>query len=101
MNEYGVILVIITLIGLIASIVTPMLKLSKVITTLTVTVDNLQKTIDKQESDNRRSHDRLWDKTREIEKKDDEQDGKLQEHEHRIKDMERRGRAKSESASQG
>ena len=41
MNEWGVVLVIISLVGLIATIVTPLLKLNTSITKLNVTMENL------------------------------------------------------------
>ncbi len=80
-NEWVIVTVIIALVGLFIAIATPLVKLIKAITTLTCATDGLRLQMEKQETDNRRSHDRLWDKNR-------EQDATLDDHETRIHTME-------------
>lgn len=77
MTEWGVVGVIAALVALGAAIVTPLIKLTKAITALTINVSAMQKTIEGQKADNKASHDRLW-------RRSDEHDAKLSDHETRI-----------------
>ena len=69
------------LIGGIISIVTPIVKLTKSITELTVKVDGFARQIEQQSVKSKESHERLWIHN-------EEQDEKLQEHEIRISNLE-------------
>ena len=69
------------LIGGIGSIVTPIVKLTKSITELTVKVDDFARQIEQQSVRSKEAHKRLWEHN-------EEQDDKLQEHEIRISNLE-------------
>ena len=69
------------LIGGIISIVTPIVKLTKSITELTVKVDDFSHQIEQQSVRSKEAHKRLWEHN-------EEQDDKLQEHEIRISNLE-------------
>ena len=69
------------LIGGIVSIVTPIVKLTKSITELTVKVDDFARQIEQQSVRSKEAHKRLWEHN-------EEQDDKLQEHEIRISNLE-------------
>lgn len=75
--EWQIVTVIVTLIGLGVTIVTPIVKLNTSITKLTSTVDHLAQQIADEEAQNAKSHDRIW-------KKEGEQDAQLGDHERRI-----------------
>ncbi|UOO38263.1 hypothetical protein IZU99_03125 [Oscillospiraceae bacterium CM] len=77
MTEWTVVGVIVALIGLIASIVTPMLKLNTSITKLTCAVETFQKNLDELIEKNSDSHTRLW-------QHNCRQDDTLNDHETRI-----------------
>ena len=83
MTEWGVVLVIIALVGLVVSIATPMVKLNGSITRLTVSLDKLIKDSDEQRRHSRDTHQRLWNKA-------EEQDRALCDHEARITTLERK-----------
>ena len=78
MTEWGVLGVIITVGGLLATVITPIINLTKSITKLTVVVENLSKDMESQ----RTSTKRLW-------AHNDEQDEKLCDHETRLQLLER------------
>lgn len=82
MNEWGVVLVIIALIGLVTAIVTPLLKLNTSITKLNVTLNNLDtlvcETKTKQETHEQESA-----------KKFENYEHRLTEHTIKIKNLER------------
>ena len=69
------------LIGGIVSIDTPIVKLTKSITELTVKVDDFARQIEQQSVRSKEAHKRLWEHN-------EEQDDKLQEHEIRISNLE-------------
>lgn len=77
MTEWGVFTVVAAIVAFVVALVTPMIKLTKTITTLAVVVENLRVTVDTNKSDNRASHDNIWDKSR-------EHDARLGDHENRI-----------------
>ena len=68
---------VITLFGFIVSIVTPILKLTKVMTQLTISVENLREVVDQMGAQNTESHKRIWEHN-------EDQDEKINNHEQRI-----------------
>ena len=78
MTEWGALGVIITVVGFLATVITPVINLTKSITKLTVVVESLSKDMDSQ----RNGTKRLWDHN-------DEQDAKLYDHETRIQILEK------------
>ena len=62
MNEWGVVEVIVTLVGFVITIATLLIKLNTSITKLTVVVEALQQTIEKEHNDNNEAHKRIWEK---------------------------------------
>lgn len=78
MTEWGVLGVIITVAGLLATVITPIINLTKSITKLTVVVENLVKDMELQRS----STKRLWGHI-------EEQDARLNDHETRIQLLEK------------
>lgn len=81
--EWQVVTVIIALSGFAISIITPIIKLTKSITTLTVTLKQVDSRLTAQEQSSKNSHKRLWEKN-------EEQDEKLNDHERRITLIERK-----------
>lgn len=82
MNEWGVVLVIISLIGLVTAIVTPLLKLNTAITKLNVTLTNLDSLVcesrEKQEKHEQESTEKF-----------EQYEHRLTEHSVKIKNLER------------
>lgn len=72
---------IIALVGFIIMISNPVIKLNSSIVKLNSSIENLQASLDRLEKDNKESHKRLWDYN-------NVQDKKLDDHEHRISDIE-------------
>ncbi len=83
MTEWGVVGVVIALVGFAATFLAPALKLNASITKLTVTVEQLVRDMSEQRERSREVHKRLWDKN-------DEQDKTLNDHETRITTLERK-----------
>lgn len=88
MNEWGVFLVIVALIGFVVSVSTPIIKLNTKITTLIVTLENLGNSfnevkgdIKEQKLDAAEEHEKLWHHNH-------KQDATLNDHEYRIKTLE-------------
>ena len=81
--EWQVVTVIIALSGFAISIITPIIKLTKSITTLTVTLKQVDSRLTAQEQSSKNSHKRLGEKN-------EEQDEKLNDHERRITLIERK-----------
>jgi len=77
MTEWAVVGVIVVLVGLLSSVIKPLLSLNKSIVTLTLTMAELQKSFDRFNGENADSHKRPW-------AKNDEQDKRLDDHERRI-----------------
>ena len=77
MTEWGVVGVIIALVGLGASVIKPVVSLTKAITQLTVVVEGLKADMDNQRQYSRESHKELWDHNT-------AQDKELEDHERRI-----------------
>ena len=81
MKEWDVVLVIIALVGLFASVIAPVVKLTKAISRLTTAMETVQKNVSELTTDNKSEHERIWGQSR-------EQDKKLCDHEARIRVME-------------
>lgn len=82
MTEWGVIIVIVTLVGLMATIIPPIVRLTRAITELTSTVKFMETQVSKLTADNDKSHQRIWDHN-------DKQDAQLDDHEKRIFGLEK------------
>ena len=80
--EWTIVTVIIALVGLGLAIIKPIVSLTQSITKLTVVVQTLQEDMSGLTTKNSQSHARLWDHN-------DAQDGRLDDHERRITDIER------------
>lgn len=81
--EWTVVTVVIALVGLGAAIVKPIVSLTRSITSLTVVVERVEKELASQARHSEQSHRRIW-------AKNEEQDGRLDDHEMRIDRLERR-----------
>ncbi len=81
MREWDVVGVIAALIALFSTMVAPIVKLTRAITKLTATMENMEKSVDELTANNRNAHERIWNHAR-------EQDEKLCDHETRIRVME-------------
>lgn len=81
MNEWNVIVMLITLGGGIIALVRPIVTLTKAITELTVTCKNLDGQFAAMQNKNTESHRRIWEHN-------DEQDERLNDHETRLQNIE-------------
>lgn len=72
---------IITLFGFLVSVVTPLTKLTKIMTELTISVEGLKEAIKQMGDKNTESHKRIWEHNT-------EQDELLENHEKRITKIE-------------
>lgn len=79
--EWEVFGVIVAIVGFLAMIMPPLIKLNGSITRLTVTMDRLVKDMDAQRERSHDAHKRLWEHN-------DEQDERLNQHETRITKLE-------------
>lgn len=77
MTQWEVYLVIVSLVGFAIAIGTPIIKLNTSITRLIDRLENLDKGLEELDAKNHKSHERIW-------QHNDEQDGKLEDHEKRI-----------------
>lgn len=75
--SWEIVLGIITLFGFVVSIVTPILKLTKVMTELIMSVDGLKNMFNQMSTRNEEKFKRIWEQI-------NEQDDKLNDHEKRI-----------------
>lgn len=73
---------LVALFGFLAAICGPLLKLNGNIVRLNDSLHVLQQAMDKIDADNEKSHKRIWEHN-------EEQDEKIEEHEHRINSLER------------
>ena len=80
MTEWGVVGVLIALLGLLATVVNPIITLTRSITKLTVVVERLSQDMETQ----RTSNGKLW-------AHNDEQDARISDHETRICLLEEKG----------
>lgn len=85
MTEWGVVLVIVTLLGFASGIITPLIKLNTAIVKLIDSVNTLDKSLGDLIESNTRTHKRLWDKL-------DEHDDTLNNHETRLTVIEKKER---------
>lgn len=74
---WEILLGIITLVGFLISIIGPILKLTKVMTELSISVTNLKDAVDQMGIKNSESHKKIWEHI-------GEQDKKIDDHEKRI-----------------
>lgn len=77
MTEWGVVGVIIALVGLGAAIIKPIIALNTSIISLTTKLAQMNENLDEFNARNAKSHERIW-------KHNDDQDATLDDHEHRI-----------------
>ena len=77
MTEWSVVGVLISMVGLIAVVVRPMLSLNASITRLTTLLDNLRQQLQLMADKNAKGHDKIWRKL-------EQQESTLEQHEHRI-----------------
>lgn len=82
MTEWGVVGALAVLVPLAASIIAPIIKLTKTITKLTVVMDGLRATVEANRIENKASHERIWDHNK-------EQDDAISNHETRISILEK------------
>ena len=80
--EWTVVVVLIALVGLIISVLTPAIKLNTSVTKLSTLVDSLNSKLSAMESNNTDAHRRIWTEL-------DEQKGILHEHDTRITVLEK------------
>lgn len=91
MNEWEMVLALVVLIGLIATVVKPMITLTKSITELTGAMREMKEDLTGLMVKNTESHRHLW-------MKNEEQDGRLDDHEIRIRLVEeKKGEEKHEN----
>ena len=83
MTEWEVVGVLVVLVGLVAAIVGPIIKLNTTITKLAAVVESVQRDIGDITDRNSKSHARIFEKL-------DEEDLKLQNHETRITVLEKK-----------
>lgn len=81
MERYEVVLIVVAMLTTAITIGAPIIKLNTAITRLIVKLDNLGVDMDQLEKHNHESHRRIWEKNA-------EQDGKLADHETRLKVIE-------------
>lgn len=81
MTEWGVVGVIVTLLGLLAAVTTPIVKLNTSIAKLTECIDGFRVQLQKLESENRESHKEFYKRIESTEKE-------VAKHEERIKALE-------------
>lgn len=84
MTEWAVVGVIITLLGLVAAVVKPLVSLNTTLTKLSDSVATLDKNITALTTDNTASHARIWGEL-------NAHDEKLNDHETRLTIMEKKG----------
>ena len=81
MERWDVVLVVTALVGLLSSVIAPLVKLTRAITRLTATMESMEKNVVDLTTNTRAGHDRIWTHER-------EQDRQLAEHESRIRVIE-------------
>lgn len=88
MNEWGVIGVIVTLVGLAVAIIKPIVQLNTNIVRLTDAVDGLKKAHTKIEEANEKEHKQLHERINHRKKENEELDDRVTDHENRISILE-------------
>lgn len=89
MTEWGVVGVLIALVGFVGALAKPLISLNTAITKLTLAVERLQHDLTAMASKNSESHSRIYGKL-------EGQDSRLDEHEGRISLLEVRGSARGD-----
>lgn len=90
MNEWTVVGVLVTLIGLFAAIAGPIIKLNTTIAKLTAVAERLEQEFNDFTEKNASSHRRLWSHNEEQDERLNEHDLQLADHDSRIKHLEER-----------
>ena len=88
MNEWGVVGVLVTLIGLAVAIIKPIVQLNTNIVKLTDAVDGLKKANGKLEETNAEEHKQLHERINHRKKENEELDDRVTDHENRISILE-------------
>ena len=88
MNEWGVVGVIVTLIGLASAIIKPIVQLNTNIVKLTDAVDGLKKANGKLEETNAEEHKQLHERINHRKKENEALDNRVSDHENRISILE-------------
>lgn len=83
MSEWTVVTALVVLLGLIASIVKPLINLNTTLVKLGDSVETLRRDLKAQREQSETAHEEIW-------AHEDEQDKKLSEHESRIRGLEAR-----------
>lgn len=83
MTAWDVVQIIVVLVGLLGTVLAPVLKLNSSIAKLNTTLSNVEERLKEQEEHSRKAHERIWEKN-------DEQDKILANHEGRITRLEDR-----------
>ena len=83
MTEWGVVGVLIALVGFGATIIRPLLSLNTSIVRLTTQINQMTDSLDDISEKNHRSHERIW-------AHNEEQDDRLENHEIRLNTLEQR-----------
>lgn len=83
MTEWDIVTVLAAVVGLFAAVGAPVIRLNATMTRLSTLVEALEKKVDNQAASSKESHRRLWEHN-------DEQDGKIADHEKRITILERK-----------
>ena len=84
MNEWGVVCVIVTLVGLAAAIIKPIVQLNANIVKLTDAVEGLKNAHTKMEADNEEEHKELHERINHRKKENEDLDDRVADHERRI-----------------
>lgn len=84
MNEWGVVGVIVTLVGLAAAIIKPIVQLNTNIVKLTDAVEGLKNAHTEMEADNEEEHKQLHERINHRKKENEELDDRVADHERRI-----------------
>ena len=87
-NEWGVVGVIVTLVGLAVAIIKPVVQLNTNIVRLTDAVEGLKKAHTKIEADNEAEHKQLHERINHRKKENEELDDRVDDHENRISILE-------------
>lgn len=77
MNEWTVVGVLVVLAGLFATLIKPIVGLSRNIEKLNVSVDSLNKELVDYRTANAKEHDELWDKIDEVDKQGNDHEKRL------------------------
>lgn len=78
--EWTVVTVIIAIVGLLATVVKPIISLTQSITRLTTVVEQIDERLADQKEHSREAHQKLWDKN-------EQQDRRMDDHEKRLHDL--------------